>query len=464
MQQITAPGREIEDESFATIDREVGAHHFTPEQWPVVRRVIHATADFEFKDTIVFHRGALDAGVAALASGCNLVVDVEMIRAGLSAPRLARFGVVTHCFISDPHVIEEASRLNLTRAVAAMRRARGLLAGSVVAVGNAPTALLEVARLAREEGIRPALVIAVPVGFVNAVESKEEVLRLDLPAIVARGRKGGSTIAVAIIHALLALAAQKTGASRRPDGAPAPASSANKSAGAQANIGGAQSGDEARAPRAESSVPAPITVVGIGAGGPLDLSARALQAVRRAALICGGERHLALFADHPGRRFVIRSNLAELARILAEADGPAVVLASGDPNFYGVAKYLVGRLGKPRIEIVPAPSAMQEAFARIKEPWDDAVFVSFHSRPLKIEQIVPHRKVGIFTDPSNTPGVIARALLEAGADNYRAFLCENLGSSNERVRELSLEKLAGLDSVSDLNVLILIAAHAAQGD
>jgi precorrin-8X/cobalt-precorrin-8 methylmutase len=452
MQQITAFGREIEEESFATIDREAGEHHFTPEQWPVVRRVIHASADFEFKDTIVFHRNALDAGVAALASGCNLVVDVEMIRAGLSAPRLARFGVTTHCFISDPQVIEEASRLNLTRAVSAMRRARALLAGGVVAVGNAPTALLEIARLAREEEIRPALVIAVPVGFVNAVESKEEILRLDLPAIVARGRKGGSTVAVAIIHALLAIAAQR-----------------QDTAQSSANVQSARSGSQDRGGRnavcdsnrqSDSCAPrsTPVTIVGIGSGGTQDLSARALDAVRGARLLCGGERHLALFPDHPARRFVIRANLPELARTLAQAHEPAVVLASGDPNFYGVAKYLVSKLGKERIEIMPAPSAMQEAFARIKEPWDDAIFLSFHARPLKVEQIVPHYKVGIFTDPSNTPGVIARQLLEAGVRDYRAFLCEELGNPTERVRELSLEELSNLDGVSALNVLILIAA------
>jgi precorrin-8X/cobalt-precorrin-8 methylmutase len=447
MEQITAPGRQIEEESFATIDREAGAHHFTPEQWPVVRRVIHASADFEFKDNIVFHRHALEAGIAALASGCDLVVDVEMIRAGLSAPRLARFGITTHCFISDPQVIEEASRLNLTRAVAAMRRARALLANSVIAVGNAPTALLEIARLAREEGVRPALVIAVPVGFVNAVESKEEVLRLDLPAIVARGRKGGSTIAVAIIHALLALAAHRPGASQQ------------QPAGAQENGPAAQSAAGGLAPPFRPRTPAPVTIVGIGAGGPQDLSARALEVVRGARLLCGGERHLALFAGHPARRFVIRSNLPGLAQTLDDAREPAVVLASGDPNFYGVAKYLVSRLGKAQVEIVPAPSAMQEAFARIKEPWDDAVLLSFHGRPLKVEQIVPHHKVGIFTDPSNTPAAVARALLAAGAAGYRAFLCEELGSLNERVRELSLEELAGLEAVSALNVLILIAAQ-----
>ncbi|GEM_PF-52574 len=427
MEQITGFGREIEEESFATIDREAGEHHFSPQQWAVVRRIIHATADFEFKDTVVFHNGAVEAGIEALAAGRDLVVDVEMIRAGLSPQRLARFGIRAHCFISEPDVIEEAKRLNLTRAVVAMRRARALIHGGVVAVGNAPTALLEVARMVREEGVRPALVVAVPVGFVNAVESKEEVLRLDVPAIVTRGRKGGSTIAVAAIHALLALAAQKY---------PAPS---NPSAGA----------------RQQTRSEANVAIVGIGSGALEDLSQRALKLIDQAKLLCGGERHLALFPHHPARRFVIRSNLAELANLLSDWHEPAVVLASGDPNFYGIGKYLVKKLGKQRVTIVPAPSAMQEAFARIKEPWDDAAFVSFHGRPLKVEQITAHRKVGIFTDPLNTPVAIANALLEAGANRYRAYLCESLGSPQERVRELSLEELAGLGDVSPLNVLIL---------
>ena len=208
MRQMTALGRNIEDGSFAIIDREAGRHEFDPAQWQIVRRVIHATADFEFKDLMRFHPDAVRAGIAALRAGAPILVDVKMITAGLNEDRLKFYGCSTHCFISDDDVIATAKANNSTRAIEAMRKARrqSLLDGAIVAIGNAPTALLEVARLVEKEGIRPALVIGVPVGFVSAAESKEAILGADVPHVVARGRKGGSAIAVAIIHAFLLLA------------------------------------------------------------------------------------------------------------------------------------------------------------------------------------------------------------------------------------------------------------------
>ena len=207
MRQMTALGRSIEDGSFSIIDQEAGTHDFGPEEWEVVRRVIHATADFEFKTLMRFHPEAVRAGVAALQRGCPLLVDVKMISAGLNEARLSSYGCTVHSFISDDDVIAAAKARNSTRAIEAMKKAHrlGLLDGAVVAIGNAPTALLELARLIREERTKPALIIGVPVGFVSAAESKEVILELSSPYIVARGRKGGSPIAVAIIHALLLL-------------------------------------------------------------------------------------------------------------------------------------------------------------------------------------------------------------------------------------------------------------------
>jgi precorrin-8X/cobalt-precorrin-8 methylmutase len=216
MRQMTALGRRIEDDSFAIIDREAGAHAFDPAEWQVVRRVIHATADFELRELMTLTPGAVGAGVAALRAGAPLVVDVKMIVAGVSEERLAAYGCRTHCFISDDDVIAEATAASTTRAVCAMRKAArlGLLGGAIVAVGNAPTALLELARLLRAGAPRPALVIGVPVGFVSAAESKEAILaaNLGVPAIVVRGRKGGSPVAVAVVHALLLLTASEVAA------------------------------------------------------------------------------------------------------------------------------------------------------------------------------------------------------------------------------------------------------------
>jgi precorrin-8X/cobalt-precorrin-8 methylmutase len=209
MRQMTARGRGIEEGSFAIIDAEAGPHDFGAAEWQVVRRVIHATADFELKSLMCFHPDAVSAGVRALRAGCPVIVDVKMIAAGLNEDRLAAYGCAITSYISDGDVIARAQADNSTRAIEAMRKAHrlGTLDGAVVAIGNAPTALLETVRLAREEGARPALVIGVPVGFVSAAESKEAARELPVPFIVARGRKGGSPIAVAIIHALLLLSA-----------------------------------------------------------------------------------------------------------------------------------------------------------------------------------------------------------------------------------------------------------------
>ncbi len=215
-EQLTAAGRAIEHDSFAIIDAEAGPHDYTPEQWPLVRRMIHANADFEFNGLTAFHPDAMQAGLAAVLRGNTPVVaDVEMICVGLSRPRLAHFGMHTHHYISDPDVIERAHAEETTRAVQAMRKAwrEGTLEGAIVGIGNAPTALYEVIRLIREEGVRPALVVAMPVGFVSAVESKAEMMQVtEVPWIAIRGRKGGSTLVVAAIHALLGLAeAQQRG-------------------------------------------------------------------------------------------------------------------------------------------------------------------------------------------------------------------------------------------------------------
>lgn len=208
-EQLTAAGRAIEHDSFAVIDQEVGPHAYTADQWPLVRRMIHATADFEFNGLTEFHPAAMEAGLAAVLAGATIVADVEMINVGLSQPRLKHFGMKAVQFISDPDVIEAAKAEETTRAVQAMRKAHrlGLLDGAIVGVGNAPTALIETIRLVREEGARPAVIIGMPVGFVSAAESKDLLAEVtEVPWVLCRGRKGGSTLVVAAIHALLSLA------------------------------------------------------------------------------------------------------------------------------------------------------------------------------------------------------------------------------------------------------------------
>ncbi|PNV71938.1 precorrin-8X methylmutase [Leptospira inadai] len=212
MRQMTSLGRNIEDRSFQIIDEEAGMHSYPPADWEIVRRIIHATADFEFKDLTKIHPEAASSGIAALKRGCSIICDVQMILAGLNRERLDAYGCKTHSFISDADVIQKAKEKNSTRAIESIRKASelGLLDGSILAIGNAPTALLEIVRLIESNEAKPSLIIGVPVGFVSASESKESVMALQgsIPYIITRGRKGGSTIAVAILHALLLLSAK----------------------------------------------------------------------------------------------------------------------------------------------------------------------------------------------------------------------------------------------------------------
>jgi precorrin-8X/cobalt-precorrin-8 methylmutase len=174
----------------------------TPEEFLVAQRVVHTTGDAGYIRDLVFRHEPLEAGISALRQGAPLICDVKMVAAGIRA-RLPE-GVVVRVAVEEPGVAEEAARQKVTRALAGVRRLREVLPGSVVAVGNAPTALFGVLEL-YTAGRRPALVIGTPVGFVGAAEAKEALLATDLPAIVLRGTRGGSAVAAAVVNALAAL-------------------------------------------------------------------------------------------------------------------------------------------------------------------------------------------------------------------------------------------------------------------
>ncbi|OPG15488.1 precorrin-8X methylmutase [Ferroacidibacillus organovorans] len=203
---LTVQPQEIEAKSFSIITEELGTHTFTAEQFPIVQRVIHASADFELGRSLVFHPDAINAGIKAIREGRAIVADVQMVQSGISKPRIARFGGDVHVYISDQDVATEAKALNTTRAILSVRKACDMHAGAIFAIGNAPTALLELIRLIKEGLTKPSLIVGVPVGFVSAAESKEELLKLDIPYITNRGRKGGSPVAVAAVNALSLLA------------------------------------------------------------------------------------------------------------------------------------------------------------------------------------------------------------------------------------------------------------------
>lgn len=194
---------DIEKRSFAIITEELGERAFPPEIAPVVKRVIHTSADFDYADTLVFSNHAVLHGCEAIQAGAHIVTDTNMAKAGINKKILAQFGGEVHCFVADEDVAAEARARGVTRSTVAMERAAELDVPLIFAIGNAPTALAELCRLIDAGKVSPKLVIGVPVGFVNVVESKELLLQSHVPYIAARGRKGGSNIAAAIVNALL---------------------------------------------------------------------------------------------------------------------------------------------------------------------------------------------------------------------------------------------------------------------
>ena len=194
---------DIEQRSFEIITELLGQRRLDPENELVIKRVIHTTADFEYADSLAFSEHAVQKGLDALRAGCDIVTDTQMAKAGINKTALTRLGGQVHCFISDSDVAREAKDRGITRAAVSMERAAQLEKPCIFAIGNAPTALLTLRTLLDEGRVSPALIIGVPVGFVNVVESKEQILTAGAPYIVARGRKGGSNVAAAICNALL---------------------------------------------------------------------------------------------------------------------------------------------------------------------------------------------------------------------------------------------------------------------
>ncbi len=194
---------EIEARSFEIITELLGDRVFVPEQAPVIKRVIHTTADFDYADNLVFSPDAVEAGLAALKSGCHIVTDTSMAMAGINKTILGKLGGQVHCYIADSDVAEEARERGITRSAVSMERAANLDKPCIFAIGNAPTALIALHELMQAGRVNPALIVGVPVGFVNVVESKELILSHAVPYIVAKGRKGGSNVAAAICNALL---------------------------------------------------------------------------------------------------------------------------------------------------------------------------------------------------------------------------------------------------------------------
>ncbi len=205
--ELMKPG-DIERLSFKIIDKEAGKHGFDNGHWPVVRRMIHTSADFDYINTIRFHPDSVKAGIEAIKNGCTVITDTNMARVGIRKMELTGFGGETLCYIADQDVAERAALEGITRALAAADKACEKMAGGIYVVGNAPTALLRLIDLVKDGRANPALVVGLPVGFVNAAESKEALMELDIPFITNQGRKGGSNVAASVVNALAIMAAE----------------------------------------------------------------------------------------------------------------------------------------------------------------------------------------------------------------------------------------------------------------
>ena len=204
----TKKGQSIEDASMQMIEDEIGSHEYNEKEWPIVRRIIHSTADFDFadKNKLIFQKNAISSGMNALRNGCSIVVDVNGVIGGFNKQNPKDFGNNIICNISKPEIMDLAKKEGKTRSQVSMRAAISDIDGGVVVIGNAPTALIEVIKMVKEGIIKPALIVGIPVGFICAVESKEELAKLeDTPFITNLGRKGGSSSASAIINAIFKL-------------------------------------------------------------------------------------------------------------------------------------------------------------------------------------------------------------------------------------------------------------------
>ncbi|MFZ4857630.1 MAG: precorrin-8X methylmutase [Desulfuromonadaceae bacterium] len=208
MDSLGMKPEEIEAESFAIIDAEAGDHGWPQEEWQIVRRAIHTSADFEYAQAMVLSDDVIKKAVAALKSGAGIVTDTNMALSGISKPRLALLGCSLSCHVADPDVASEAKAEGVTRSITAMRKSVANPDNRIFVIGNAPTALFELLRLVDAGAVKPALIIGLPVGFVGAEESKNALASgtHDIPFITNISRKGGSNVAAAVVNALAILA------------------------------------------------------------------------------------------------------------------------------------------------------------------------------------------------------------------------------------------------------------------
>ena len=395
------------------------------EERQIALRIAYAVGDVSVLPSVVCASGAVRAGVEALRRGAAIITDVRMVLTGIDRPRVKQLGLSPRAAIDEPGVPAAARERGITRSAQGILSLADSLEDAIVVIGNAPTALLALLDLI-DGGMRPALVLGFPVGYVAAAESKDELMLRAVPYITIRGQRGGTPMAVAAINTLLRLATE---------GMPAVTPAA----------------PDAR-----------LHIVGIGDDGWDGLGARARALIEGARTIYGGARQLALLPESEARRVDIAAGYeTHLEDLVTGTCGPGtVVLASGDPMLFGIGSALAARLGdemRARVEVIPHVGSVQVALARLGVPSDGVVVLSALARPLRpvLAQAMASEGFVVLLDRAHTPAVVARTLLDAGMEDARAIVGERLESAAERIVTGRLSDLVEAD-FDPLSLLVVL--------
>jgi precorrin-6Y C5,15-methyltransferase (decarboxylating) len=442
-------------------------------------RIAYAVGDASVLSDFACSNGAVQIGVDALTRGAPLIADVRMVVTGIDKRRARQLGIEIRTRIDDSEVAALAGQRGITRSAQAMLSQASQLNGAVVAIGNAPTALLALLDMIDAGVTRPALILGFPVGYVAAAESKAELERRDVPFITMRGPRGGTPMAVSAANTLLRLATKDL-----PAGVPrseAPQAAASQAAAPQAETRQAAASQRVMLPDAEPPATAGgqptqivvepqattsdgrIRIIGVGDDGLAGLGEQARATLAAARTIYGGTRQLEMVPDTAARKVNLSTGYRDALDELTSgtrADG-AVVLASGDPMLFGIGSTLARHFGAgtpDRIEVMPHPSSVQVALSRLGEPSDNVAVLSALARPLRpvLAAAMPLRRFAVLLDPKHDAPTVARALLDAGMEDANATVCERLEGAGERIVRGALGSIAATPSFDPLSLLVVL--------
>jgi precorrin-6Y C5,15-methyltransferase (decarboxylating) len=437
---VPAPD-EIEPLSMSRIAAAAGEIPWLGDEREMAMRLAYAVGDASVFAEFGCSAGAVEIGVEALRQGAPLIADVRMVVTGIDRRRAARLGTEIRTLIDDPFVADLARQRGITRSAQAMLSQAAALNGTVVVIGNAPTALLALLDMIDAGVTRPALILGFPVGYVAAVESKAELEQRPVPYITMRGHRGGTPMAVSAANTLLRLATKADGVvpNDPPEARPLPNPSPHG-----------------------AGLPARIAIVGVGDDGIAGLGARARALIAAARTIYGGTRQLAMVPDGVARKVNLSTGFSAAFDELASGKlgQGVVVLASGDPMLFGIGSSLAHRLGETatgRFEVIPHPSSVQVALSRLGEPSHDVAILTALARPLRpvLAAAMALQRFAVLLDPQHAAPTVARALLDAGMEDARAVVCERLGGADERIVPGTLSSVAA-GSFDPLSLLLVL--------